>query len=57
MLKLTIEWAAFSLQKTGSCVVKRLQFELFGKTGTQNSRRKVVINEQQGKPLPDTLEI
>lgn len=34
MLKLAIEWAAFSLQKAGSCVVKRLQFELFGKTGT-----------------------
>lgn len=33
MLKLTIEWA-FSLQKAGSCVVKELQFKLFGKTGT-----------------------
>lgn len=48
----------FSLQKAGSCVLKkRLQLELFGKTGTQrNSRQNVVLNESPGKALPDALE-
>lgn len=45
------EWAALSLQKVGSCVLKRLQLELFGKTGTHKILgRKLWLMKAQGKP-------